>query len=65
MGAATQVGHRHGMVVTLTGIPTVAICPVCGNAVLEWEVAQQVEDLVKALFGWAETYTLPKPIGAY
>jgi hypothetical protein len=50
------------MVVTLTGIPTVAICPVCGNAVLEWEVAQQVEDLVKALFGWAETHTLSKPM---
>lgn len=62
MGAATQVFRRHGIVVTITGIPAVSICPVCGNAVLEWDVAQQVEDLVKALFTWAETHTLPKPL---
>lgn len=61
-GVATQIFRRHGIVVTITGIPAVAICPVCGNAVLEWDVAQQVEDLVKALFTWAETHTLPKPM---
>jgi YgiT-type zinc finger domain-containing protein len=61
-GVATQVFRRDGVVVTITGIPAVAICPTCGNAVLDWSVAQQVEDLVKSLFGWAETHTLPKPV---
>lgn len=59
---ATQVYRRHGVVVTVTGIPAVAHCPNCGNAVLDWEVAQQVEDLVQPLFNWAQTHTLPKPI---
>ncbi len=61
-GAATQIFCRHGIVVTITDTPAVAIYPVCGNAVLEWEIAQQVEDLVKVLFTWAETYNLPKPM---
>ncbi len=61
-GIATQVFRWNGVVVTITGIPVVAICPNCGNAVLDWEVAQQVEDLIQPLFRWAETHTLPKPI---
>ncbi len=61
-GIATQVFRRHGLVVTVTGIPAVALCPVCGNALLEWETAQEVEDLVQSLFQWAETHTLPKPV---
>jgi len=59
---ATQVYHRYGVVVTVTGIPAVTHCPNCGNAILDWEVAQQVEDLVQPLFNWAQTHTLPKPI---
>jgi hypothetical protein len=61
-GVATQVFRRAGVVVTVTGIPAVALCPYCGNAVLDWEVAQQVEDLVQPLFQWSETHTLPKPV---
>lgn len=61
-GIATQVFRRDGVIVTITGIPAVAICPHCGNAVLDWEVAQQVEDLVQPLFEWARTHTLPRPI---
>jgi YgiT-type zinc finger domain-containing protein len=61
-GVATQVFRRQGVVVTVTGIPAVSICPNCGNAVLEWEVAQQVEDLILPLFQWAETHSLPKPV---
>jgi YgiT-type zinc finger domain-containing protein len=61
-GVATQVFRRNGLVATVTGIPAVGICPHCGNAVLDWDVAQQVEDLVSPLFQWAETHTLPKPV---
>ena len=59
---ATQVYRRNGVVVTVTGIPATALCPHCGNAVLAWETAQEVEDLVLPLFQWAETHRLPKPI---
>lgn len=59
---ATQVYRRNGVVVTVTGIPATAICTHCGNAVLAWETAQEVEDLVLPLFQWAETHRLPKPI---
>ncbi len=61
-GLATQVFRRNGVVVTVTGIPAVTLCANCGNAVLEWEVAQQVEDLIQPMFQWAETHSLPKPI---
>ena len=61
-GIATQVFRRNGVVITVTGIPAVSVCPHCGNAVLEWNVAQEVEDLVQPLFQWAETHSLPKPI---
>jgi len=59
---ATQVFRRDGVVVTVTGIPAANLCPACGNAVLDWDVAQQVEDLVQPLFHWAETHSLPKPV---
>ncbi len=61
-GVATQVFRRDGVTVTVTGIPAVSICPYCGNAVLDWAVAQQVEELIHPLFQWAENHTLPKPI---
>ncbi len=61
-GTATQVFRRNGVVVTVTGIPAVAVCPTCGNAVLDWDVAQQVEELVQPLFHWAETHSLPRPV---
>lgn len=61
-GVATEVFRRDGIVVTVTGIPAIAICPHCGNAILDWEVAQQVEDLVQPLFQWGKTHTLPRPI---
>ena len=61
-GLATQVFRRSGVTVTVTGIPAVSLCPNCGNAILDWDVAQQVEDLVQPLFRWAETHTLPRPI---
>ena len=61
-GLATQVFRRNGVIITITGIPAVTLCPHCGNAVLDLEVAQQVEDLILPLFQWAETHTLPKPI---
>ena len=61
-GSATQVFRRDGVVITITGIPAVAICPTCGNAVLEWDVAQKVEDLIQSLFKWSDSHTLPKPI---
>ncbi len=61
-GLATQV-YRHGnAVVTVTGIPAVAICPQCGNAVLDWHIAQQVEDLVQPLLHRPDTHTLPDPV---
>jgi|GEM_PF-1855885 len=59
---ATQIYRQNGVVVTVTGIPAVALCPHCGNAILDWDTAQEVEDLVKPLFSWAENHRLPKPI---
>ena len=59
---ATQVYRRNGIVVTVTGIPATAVCSRCGNAVLEWETAQEVEDLVLPLLRWTTTHTMPKPI---
>jgi len=61
-GVATQIFRRDGLTVTVTGIPAVSICPHCGNAVLDWHVAEQVEDLVQPLFEWSKTHTLPKPV---
>lgn len=61
-GYATQVYRRTGAVVTVTGIPAVRVCPRCHDAVLEWDVAQEVEDLIGPLFAWRETHTLPPPV---
>lgn len=61
-GFATQVYHRDGATLTVTGIPAVRVCPRCNDAVLEWDVAQEVEDLVKVFFAWVDTHTLPKPV---
>jgi YgiT-type zinc finger domain-containing protein len=61
-GQATQVYRRSGSVITVTGIPAVRVCPRCQNAVLEWEIAGQVEDLVRPLFGWIESHSMPKPV---
>lgn len=61
-GTATQIYQKGRTTVTVAGIPAVAVCPKCGNAVLEWEVAQQVEDLVQPLLRWAEKHTLPEPV---
>ncbi len=59
---ATQV-YRHGnAVVTVTGIPAVALCPQCSNAILDWHIAQQVEDLVQPLLHRPDTHTLPDPV---
>lgn len=61
-GVATQVFRRNGIIATISGIPALSLCPHCGNAVLDWEVAQQVEDLISPMFQWAEIHTLPKPV---
>jgi len=59
---ATQVYQRGRVTITVAGIPAVAVCPQCNNAVLEWDVAQQVEDLVQPLLRWTEKHTLPEPV---
>ena len=61
-GQATQVYRRAGSVITVAGIPAVRVCPRCQNAVLEWDIAQQVEDLVRPLFAWADSHSMPKPV---
>ena len=61
-GFATQVYERNGATLTVTGIPAVRVCTRCNDAVLEWDVAQQVQDLVKVFFKWVDTHTLPKPV---
>jgi hypothetical protein len=63
-GIATQVYRRNNAVVTVTGIPAVATCPHCGNAILEWHIAQQVEDLVQPLLHRPDTHTLPDPVAS-
>lgn len=61
-GEATQVYRRAGSVITVTGIPAVRICPRCQNAVLEWDIARQVEDLVAPLFTWVDNHSMSKPV---
>ena len=61
-GYATQLYRRDGTVVTVTGIPAVPTCPRCQNAILEFDVAQQVADLITPLFSWKKNHTLPPPI---
>lgn len=53
-GSATLDFSRNGIVVTVTGVSAVAVCPSCGNAILDWQVAKQLEELVQPLFRWAE-----------
>ena len=60
-GTAVEIYRMNGMVVTVTGIPAVRVCSRCNNAIIEWDTAQQVEDLVQPLLRWAETHTLPNP----
>ena len=61
-GLVTEI-YRHGAnVITVTGIPAVATCSKCDNAIIEWDVAQQVEDLVQPLLKWPETHFLPAPV---
>ena len=60
-GTATEVYHRGRLVVTISGIPAVMVCPRCNNAIIEWEIAQQIEELVQPILRWAERYTLPAP----
>jgi YgiT-type zinc finger domain-containing protein len=61
-GKSSQAFSRDGLVVTVTGIPAEAVCPHCGNAILAWEVAEQVEALVEPMFAWAVSHTLPQPV---
>lgn len=61
-GCATQVYRRSEAVITVASIPAVRVCTRCQDAVLEWEVAQQVEDLVKTLLLWAEAHSLSCPV---
>lgn len=60
-GTAVEIYRLNGMVITVTGIPAVHVCTKCNNAVIEWETAQQIEDLVQPLLGWAASHTLPNP----
>ena len=57
-GLATEVYRRDSVMITVTGIPAVAVCPRCNNAILEWDIAQQVEDLVQPILKWPENHTL-------
>jgi len=59
---ATEIYRHEGSVITVTGIPAVAVCSKCDNAVIEWDVAQQVEDLVQPLLKWAGSHSLPAPV---
>ncbi len=60
-GTATEVYRRGNLVITVTGIPAVFICPQCENAVIEWETAQQIEELVQPILQWADSHTMPSP----
>jgi YgiT-type zinc finger domain-containing protein len=61
-GKSSQAFSRDGLVVTVTGIPAEAVCPHCGNAVLVWEVAEQVEALVMPLFDPKNRPALSEPV---
>lgn len=61
-GVAAEVYRKGQMIVSVAGIPAVAVCSRCNNAILEWDVAQQVEDLVQPLLKWPEDHALPSPI---
>jgi hypothetical protein len=59
---ATEIYRDGESVITVTGIPAVAVCSKCDNAIIEWDVAQQVEDLVQPLLKWSEAHSLPAPV---
>ena len=61
-GLATEISRHGESVITVTGIPAVAICSKCDNAIIEWDVARQVEDLVQPLLKWSEAHSLPAPV---
>jgi YgiT-type zinc finger domain-containing protein len=61
-GKSSQAFSRDGLVVTVTGIPAEAVCPHCGNAILAWEVAEQVEALVAPLFDPKNRPALSEPV---
>ncbi|MDI6795270.1 MAG: hypothetical protein QME81_20815 [bacterium] len=61
-GLATQIYRQGESVITVTGIPAVAICSKCDNAIIEWDVAQQVEDMVQPLLKWSKGHSLPDPV---
>ena len=61
-GLATEIYRNGESVITVTGIPAVAVCSKCDNAIIEWDVAQQVEDLVQPLLKWSEVHSLPAPV---
>lgn len=60
-GVATQVYRQGHLTITVSGIPAVMVCPLCNNAVIEWETAQQIEELVHPILNWAKTHPLENP----
>ena len=60
-GTAIEIYRLNGMVITVTGIPAVRVCSRCNHAVIEWDIAQQVEDLVQPMLRWAKSHSLPGP----
>lgn len=60
-GAATQVYRQGHLTITVRGISTVMVCPFCNNTVIEWEIAQQIEELVHSILNWAKTHPLENP----
>ncbi len=60
-GLATEVYRQGSTVVVVTGIPAVAVCPECENAILEWEIAQAIEAVVQSLLRSFVRSPLPAP----
>ena len=62
-GQATEVFHQGNLTITVTGIPAVQTCSRCTNAVLDVEIAKQVDELIQPLLAWpGRSRTLPAPI---
>jgi len=59
-GSATEVYRRGYLSMTVSGIPAVMICPRYNNAVIEWEMAQQIEELVQPILHWADSFAYPQ-----
>ena len=60
-GLTSEVYQQGALIVSVTGIPAVFICPNCQNAIIEWETAQEVEELVKPILSWPGKRSLPSP----